>query len=380
MNSSLFANLDLASAALFIAPFAVVVNFVSFVHECGHLLVGRWCGVKAEAFSVGMGPELFGFTDRYGTRWRLSAIPIGGYVRFASDRSAASAGEGDGTARVDITQRAASLAAQPLPARAAIVAAGPAANLVAAILAFAGLAYFVGETIVPPRVGGIVAGSAAEASGLKPGDLIESVDGRPVAAFEDIANFVSLRPGQPVSLAIERGGRDITIVATPILTTLDTPAGRTRIGRLGITVSRNDVGVVTVRPDLIGALQLGFVRCWTIVAVTGDYAGRMVMGRVAPDQFSGPIGIARMSHAAASLGGAAFIELTAILSLSLCLTNLLPVPLLDGGHLLFYGIEAVRGRPLSRRTQEFGLRVGASLMLMLVLIVTVNDVRRLFES
>ena len=269
----------------------------------------------------------------------------------------------------NMSQRAASLAAQPLPARAAIVAAGPAANFVAAILAFAAIAYFVGETIVPPRVGGVVAGSPAEASGLRPGDLVKSVDGRPVAVFEDVANFVSLRPGQAITLVIERAGRDRAIVATPTLATSETPAGRAQIG-----------DVVTVRPGLVGALRFGFARCWTILAVTGDTVSRIATGRAAPDQFSGPVGIARMSHAAASLGIVAFIELAAILSLSLGLTNLLPVPMLDGGHLLFHAIEAARGRAVSRRSQEFGLRFGAALVLTLTLAVTVNDLRRLFES
>ena len=298
---------------------------------------------------------IFGFSDRR-------------HVRFASDGCD------------NMSQRAASLAAQPLPARAAIVAAGPAANFVAAILAFAAIAYFVGETIVPPRVGGVVAGSPAEASGLRPGDLVKSVDGRPVAVFEDVANFVSLRPGQAITLVIERAGRDRAIVATPTLATSETPAGRAQIGRLGITASKDTVDVVTVRPDLVGALRFGFARCWTILAVTSDTVRGIAMGRAAPDQFSGPVGIARMSHVAASLGIVAFIELAAILSLSLGLTNLLPVPMLDGGHLLFYAIEAARGRAVSRRSQEFGLRFGAALVLTLTLAVTVNDLRGLFES
>ncbi len=376
MHLHLFAFLHPLSAALFVAPFALVVSVVTFVHEFGHLIVGRWFGVKAETFSVGFGPELFGVTDRSGTRWRVSAIPIGGYVRFAGDQIFVSRpGPAEPT-----DGKATGLAAQPLPARAAIVAAGPVANFVAAVLIFSALSYFVGDVFVPPRVGGVVAGGAAEAAGLRPGDVIKSVDGRPVAAFEDIANFVSLRPGQPVALAVGRDGRDRTIVAIPTLTAVDTPAGRTRIGRLGITISRDSQGVVTVRPNLIGALRSGLARCWTIVAVTGDYASRIVTGRLAPDQLSGPIGIARMAHGAASFGFVAFVQLAAIISLSLGLTNLLPVPLLDGGHLMFTALEAVRGRPLGRRSQEWGLRAGAAMVLMLMLFVTANDLRRLFDA
>ena len=367
------------SAALFVAPFAAVVSVVAFVHELGHLLVGRWFGVRAETFSVGIGPELVGVTDRYGTRWRLSAIPVGGYVRFAGDRNAASAA---GAAPESAAGKggAAGLAAQPLPARAAIVAAGPAANVLAAILLFSGIAYFAGVTIVPARVGGVVPGGAAERSGFLPGDRIKSVDGRPAATFEDVANYVRLRAGEKIAFVIERAGRETTIVATPEAAALETPGGRVSVGRIGITASRDTVDVRTVRPSLAGALRAGFVRAWTVVGVTGDYASRIVTGRAAPDELAGPVGIARMSHAAASLGAAAFVELTALLSLSLALTNLLPVPMLDGGHLLFYAIEAARGRALSRRSQELGLRIGATLVLALVAAVTLNDLRRLFES
>ncbi len=366
--------MPLLSAVAYIAPFALVVSLVTLMHECGHLFVARWLGVKAEIFSVGFGPELFGFVDRFGTRWRLSAAPVGGYVRFAGD------GRADEPQGAETLQGAAGLAAQPLGARAAIVAAGPAANIIAAVLLFAAVAYFAGETIVPPRVGAVVAGGPAEAAGLRPGDLIKSLDGRPVAAFEDIVNFVSLRPNEPVAIAIDRGGREMKIVATPTLTTVETPAGRARIGRLGISISRSDDGVATVRPGLLGALGSGLARSWSIVAVTGDYVSRIATGRLAPDQLSGPVGIARMSHAAASVGFVAFVQLAAVVSLSLGLTNLLPVPLLDGGHLLFYMLEAARGRPLGRRSQEFGLRAGLALVLMLMVFVTANDLRRLFES
>ena len=375
MNQIVFAVSGAISAILFILPFAIVVGIVAFAHELGHFLVARWRRVQVEVFSIGMGPELFGFTDRYRTRWRLSAFPIGGYVRFAGDRNALSAPDDGAPAGV---QRA-SLAAQPLPARAAIVAAGPIASFAAAILAFSGLAYFVGETIVPPRVGGVVAGSAAEKSGFLPGDLVKSIDGRPVAVFQDISNFVSLRPGRAIAFVIERGGRETPLVATPTLTTIEFGGVRERVGRLGITPPLDSVDVLTVHPDLVGALRIGLARCWMIVGVTGDYVSQIAAGRAGADQLAGPIGIAQFSHAAASFGVVALINLAAMLSLSLGLVNLLPVPMLDGGHLLFYAIEGLRGKALSRRSQEFGLRIGVTLVLALTLLVTVNDLRRLFE-
>jgi regulator of sigma E protease len=367
-----------SSAAVLIGSFVLLLGAVVFVHEFGHFFIARLCGVKVEVFSIGMGPELIGRTDRRGARWRLSAIPVGGYVRFAGDRNAASVGDADALAAMSPAERRQTLAGQPLAARAAIVAAGPLANLIMAVIILSGLAYVYGDRILSPRVDAVVAGSPAEQAGFAPGDVVESINGRTVASFDDIVDIVTLRAGEALSVIVERDGRPLTLTATPTLTTIDTPMGPERAGRLGLAANATSVRVVY--PGPIGAVRSGLADSWRIVTETGEYLSRVVVGRSAPDQLSGPVRIAKMSGAAASLGLGAYIKLAAILSLSLGLMNLLPVPLLDGGHLMFYALEAARGRPLNRATQEVAMRVGAALVLSLMAFVTVNDIRSLLPG
>jgi len=369
---------DLWSSATLIVSFLLVLGVVVFVHEFGHFFVARRCGVKVEVFSIGMGPEVAGRTDRRGARWRLSAIPVGGYVRFAGDRDEASAPDEAALDAMSPDERGQTLAGQPVLARAAIVAAGPIANLVAAIVALSAIAYVYGDRFLPPRVDSVVAGSPAEQAGFAPGDVVESVNGRAIATFDDIIDIVTLRPGEPLRFVIDRGGNELTLTATPALTSIDTPAGAQRAGRLGLAASASSVQVIYPTP--LGAVRSGLSDSWRIVAVTGDYLSRVVTGRSAPDQLSGPVRIAKMSGAAASLGLVALAKLAAILSLSLGLMNLLPVPMLDGGHLLFYAIEAARGRPLSPAAQAIGLRFGAALVVALMAFVTFNDIRSLFAG
>jgi regulator of sigma E protease len=368
----------LSSGAVLIGSFVLLLGAVVFIHEFGHFFVARLCGVKVEVFSIGMGPELIGRTDRLGARWRLSAIPVGGYVRFAGDRNAASASDADAFDAMPESERRLTLAGQPLAARAAIVAAGPLANLAMAVVVLSGLAYVYGDRILSPRVDSVVAGSPAEQAGFAPGDVIESINGRTVSSFDDIVDIVTLRAGEALSVVVERDGRPLTLTATPALTTIDTPVGPERAGRLGIAAYATSVRLVY--PGPIGAVRSGFADSWRIVAATGEYLSRVVVGRSAPDQLSGPVRIAKMSGAAAELGIGAFIKLAAILSLSLGLMNLLPIPLLDGGHLAFYAIEAARGRPLNRATQEVALRVGAALVVSLMVFVTINDIRSLLPG
>jgi regulator of sigma E protease len=367
-----------SGAAVLIGSFVLLLGAVVFVHEFGHFFVARLCGVKVEIFSIGMGPELIGRTDRRGARWRLSMIPVGGYVRFAGDRNAASASDADALAAMPESERRLTLAGQPLAARAAIVAAGPLANLMMAVLILSGLAYVYGERILSPRVDAVVARSAAAEAGFAPGDVVESINGRTVASFDDIVDIVTLRAGEALSVVVERDGRPLTLTATPTLTTIDTPMGAERAGRLGIAANASSVRIVY--PGPLGAVRSGLADSWRIVAETDEYLSRVVVGRSAPDQLSGPVRIAKMSGAAASLGLGAFIKLAAILSLSLGLMNLLPVPLLDGGHLMFYALEAARGRPLNRATQEVAMRVGAALVVSLMVFVTVNDIRSLLPG
>jgi regulator of sigma E protease len=369
---------SLWGAVVLIGSFLLVLGAVVFIHEFGHFFVARRCGVKVEVFSIGMGPEVVGRTDKRGARWRLSAIPIGGYVRFAGDRDAASAPDEDALSAMSPAERRQTLAGQPVLARAAIVAAGPFANLAMAVVVFSVIAYAYGERFLPPRADAVVAGSVAEQAGFAPGDVVESVNGRRIASFDDIIDIVTLRAGESLSFVVDRGGHEVTLTATPALTSIDTPAGAQRAGRLGLVANASSAQVIYPTP--LGALESGLADSWRIIAVTGDYVSRVVTGRSSADQLSGPVRIAKMSGAAASLGFVALLKLAAILSLSLGLTNLMPIPMLDGGHLLFYAIEAVRGRPLSRAAQAFSLRLGAALVVSLMLFVTFNDIRSLFAG
>jgi len=377
MSAISFVFANLWTMVAFILPFIGVLAAIVFVHEFGHFAVGRACGAAAEVFSIGMGPEVLGFTDRAGVRWRLSAIPVGGYVRFRGDRNAASLPAG-ASSPVGAVEQNGTLSGRPLLARAAIVVAGPVANIVFAIAVFSGLAYDYGLTSLEPRVGGIVAASAAERAGFEKGDVVKSAGGAQVTAFSDIVNAVTGRPGEPIAFIVERSGQDVRLVATPAMMTVETPFGAQRVGRLGLTASTDPADVRTTFPSALEAMRFGFSQSLAIVSASANYIGKLALGRVSAEQLSGPVGIVQMSHHAASHGFATLIDLAAMLSLSLGVMNLLPIPMLDGGHLLFYAIEAARGgRALSIRAQEYGLRAGAVFVLALTLLATINDLWRL---
>lgn len=359
----------------YLLPFLFVLTIVVFVHELGHFLVGRWCGVDVKTFSIGFGRELFGFNDRHGTRWRFALIPLGGYVKFSGDADASSAPDDDAVGRMSAQERARSLPAQSLGERAAIVAAGPVANFLLAILIFAGSAFFFGKQVLIPRVDAVVAGSAAERAGLKAGDIVIAIDGQKVASFSDMQRIVSTRPEERLEVSIERDGGTVTLPVTPALTEMKTQLGTQRIGVIGVRASPRPEDWKVQRFGLLESTKAGFVETWFVVTRTYDYIAKLVTGRESTDQLSGPIRIAQVSGIVASNGGLlGLINLAAILSVSIGLMNLVPVPMLDGGHLLFYLYEAVRGRPLSPRAQEIGFRVGLALVLMLMLFVTWNDI------
>lgn len=359
----------------YLLPFLFVLTIVVFVHELGHFLVGRWCGVDVKTFSIGFGRELFGFNDRHGTRWRFALIPLGGYVKFSGDADAASAPDDAAVNRMSAQERARSFPAQSLGERAAIVAAGPIANFLLAILIFAGSAFFFGKQVLIPRVDAVVAGSAAEKAGLKAGDIVIAIDGQRVTSFSDMQRIVSTRPDERLEVQVERDGGTVTLPVTPALTEMKTQLGIQRIGVIGVKASPRPEDWQTQRFGLLESTKAGFVETWFVVTRTYDYIAKLVTGRESTDQLSGPIRIAQVSGIVASNGGLlGLINLAAILSVSIGLMNLVPVPMLDGGHLLFYVYEALRGRPLSPRAQEIGFRVGLALVLMLMLFVTWNDI------
>ena len=362
----------------FVVPFLFVLTLVVFFHELGHFLIARWCRVKVLVFSIGFGPELFGFNDRHNTRWKISAVPLGGYVKFFGDDNAASVPDQAALAQMTEQERQASFIYQPVARRAAIVVAGPLANFVLAVAIFASLFLIFGKPSTSPRVDAVQPGSAAESAAFKPGDLVLTIDGRPIESFPDMQQIVSMSAGQTLVFEVERGGIRVTLKATPALKEIKDRFGNVhRQGILGITRSPSpeDAHFQPVGP--LKALQLGAERTWFVAERTLSYIGGVISGRETADQLGGPIRIAQVSGQVATEGLASLFSLAAVLSVSIGLLNLFPVPLLDGGHLLFYGIEAVRGKPLSERAQEVGFRIGLAIVVMLMIFATYNDILHL---
>jgi regulator of sigma E protease len=360
----------------YVVPFLFVLTIVVFFHELGHFLVARWAGVKVLTFSIGFGPELIGFNDRSGTRWKLAAIPLGGYVKFYGDDNAASVPDQEAIGQMTEAERRDSFFYKSVPKRAAIVAAGPIANFILAIVIFAGVFTLYGKQASPARVDTVQPGSAAEAAGFKPADLILTINGKTVETFTDMQRIVSAAAGEVLIIEIDRGGVRSTLQATPKLTEIKDNFGNVhRMGVLGITGAREPP--VPVNP--LAAIKLGVDETWFVIDRTLSYIGGVVVGKESADQLGGPIRIAQVSGQVATAGFVALIHLAAVLSISIGLLNLFPIPLLDGGHLLFYAIEAIRGRPLSERAQEYGFRFGLAVVLLLMIFATYNDLLHLFS-
>ena len=365
----------------YIIPFLFVLTIVVFFHELGHFLVARWNGVKVLTFSLGFGPELAGFNDRHGTRWKLSAIPLGGYVKFFGDESEASTPSSETLSAMTAEERAGSFHHKKVGARAAIVAAGPIANFLLAIVIFTCLFTFFGKPSTTARVDKVEAGSAADKAGFQAGDIVTSINGTAIGSFSEMQRMVGTRAGEQLNFTIKRGESSLQLQGTPQQREVKDSFGNVhRLGVLGITRATNPGDTVTERVDPATALVLGVKETWFVVERTMAYIGGIFTGREAADQVGGPIRIAQISGQVATIGVAALIHLAAVLSISIGLLNLFPVPLLDGGHLLFYAVEAVRGRPLSDRAQEMGFRIGLGLVLMLMVFATYNDILHLAAS
>lgn len=357
----------------YVVPFVAVLSTVVFVHELGHFVVGRWCGVKIDAFSLGIGPEIFGFDDRRGTHWRLALFPVGGYVKFHGDANGASVPDVEGAAAMPAAEQALTLQGQRVGNRAAIVAAGPIANFLLAIAIFSSLYYFNGEQVLQPRVASVVEGSAAEQAGFKAGDFVLAIDGRGVTSFKDMSNAIITSPDVALAFEVERAGTKLTIVAAPKSRVEDTNIGRQRFGQLGLRGSQDPADLRQVEYNPAEALARGLRETWFWVDNTGTSIKRLVTGKASADQISGPIQIARVSGEIAKVSIGGLITLIAILSVSIGLLNLLPVPMLDGGHLMFYAYEALRGRPMNERVQEIGFRFGIAAVAALMLFAVSND-------
>lgn len=353
----------------YIVPALIVLTVLVFVHEMGHYLVARWNGVRIETFSIGFGPELFGWNDRHGTRWKVSAVPLGGYVKMFGDADPSSM---PGADLPDMTEaeRAVSFHHKRLPQRAAVVAAGPIANFIFAIAVWAALFATVGQQFTAPDIGQVQPGSAAEAAGLKAGDVILAIDGHNVASFEDVSQIVLLNPGSPMTVKVRRGTEELTLDATPRITELtDRFGNQYRVARLGI-VGR---GITYIRRNPISAVGWAADEAMDVTTGILKSVEQMVTGRRAADEVGGPLSILKVSGEVAQGGVLPLLGLMALLSVNLGLINLFPIPVLDGGHLLFYAAEAIRGRPLGQRAQEYGFRLGLALVLTLMVFATWND-------
>lgn len=451
----------------YVVPFLAVLTVIVFVHEMGHYLVARWNGVAIQTFSIGFGKELFGWDDKHGTRWRLSAIPLGGYVRFVGDMNAASTPDDDVIANASPQLAPRLFANKNVWQRISVVAAGPVANIILTFVILYALLLGYGRYTVPPVVGEVVVGSVAEEAGIEPGDTFNSVDGYTVRGFEDFQRLIATSPERPVTINLDRDGRAETIILTPEAMEVEDRFGNKqrvgsvgvypyvllpvvgsvvvgsvaeaagiqvgdifqsvngqsvrdfedfqrlivaspeqavsivleragqrqtvsivpeavdiedrdgnsqRIGRIGISPAEPDGPEVTLyRPGPIEAVGMTFEEISFITQRTAAFLGDFFVGRGDVEQLGGPIKVAKVSGEVATLGIVALINLTALLSLNIGIFNLLPVPMLDGGHLLYYLVEAVRGRPLSMKVQEIGFRFGFVLVLALMVFTLFND-------
>ncbi|APH72478.1 RIP metalloprotease RseP [Aquibium oceanicum] len=358
-----------------IVPFLFVLTVVVFVHEMGHYLVGRWCGIGVSAFSIGFGPELIGFNDSHGTRWKLSAIPLGGYVKFVGDMTATSQPHPDDIDQLSEEDRARAFHLQPVWKRFATVLAGPLFNFLLTIAVFAVMFSIYGRYVAEPMVAEVREGSPAAAAGIQPGDRFVMVDGNRVETFGDVQRYVTGRAGDPIAFVMLRDGSEVELTATPeLVEQTDAMGNVVKIGIIGV-VNNQEVG----QPRMIEygpaeALGEAVAETGHIIVRTGQFLRRFVAGREDRCQLGGPVKIADMAGRAASMGFEWLVQLVALLSVGIGVLNLLPIPPLDGGHLVFYAIEAVRRKPVSERVMDAFYRAGLFLVLAFMAFVFWNDI------
>ncbi|MBU0554571.1 MAG: M50 family metallopeptidase [Alphaproteobacteria bacterium] len=353
-----------------VLAFLLVIGPLVFVHEMGHYLVGRWFGVHAETFSIGFGKELFAWHDKRGTRWRLAALPLGGYVKFAGDMNAASQSDSSWL-ELPPHERNRTFQSKSVGQRALIVLAGPLINLIFAALILGGFAYAYGENVTPADVTAVETGSAADRAGILPGDKIRAVDGTPVELFGELRQIIVTKlPGEEVTLKVERGdtSREIPVTIGEMVQ-VDRFGNEYRYGALGV----RSLESVSRPVSLLEAPLVGVRRTGELIGMMASGLVDIITGRRSLEELGGPLKIAQISGEQAALGPEALIAFIALISINLGFINLLPIPMLDGGHLFFYGIEAIQRRPVSPRFQEMAFRSGLALLLGLMIFVTLND-------
>jgi regulator of sigma E protease len=359
----------LSSVGTYVVPFLIILSVVVFVHELGHYLIARHNGVRIQVFSIGFGPELFGVTDRSGTRWKVSAVPLGGYVKMHGDADATSS-----TIDLSALPDPDSFPAKTVWQRMAIVVAGPLANFVFAMIALALLFATVGRPFTPAEVGEVRPESPAATAGLLPGDRILAVDGGAVESFEQLRVIVRDHPDDTRTFTSGRGDETLDLPITPLLTEIEDRFGQVhRIGLIGVSRS----GVEFKRSNPVYAAVEGVSETFNLIGGTLYAIGEMIVGSRTTEELGGPLRIAQMSGEIAKDGAVPMIWFAAVLSINLGLINLFPIPMLDGGHLVMYGIEAARGRPLTERSQEMAFRFGLALVIMLMMVATWNDLVQL---
>lgn len=365
---------NLGSGLFTAAAFLFVLSIVVVIHELGHFQVARWCGVKVDEFAMGFGREIVGWHDKKGTRWRINWIPLGGYVKFMDDSNGASMPDAAAIEAMTPEQRATSFHAKPLWQRAAVIVAGPLANFILAIGILAGIFMSYGVPTTPAMVDEVIDGGAAFKAGLKAGDKVVAIDGKVIESFSDLQRIVSSNPDVQLQLTYLRGGEKNTVQLTPERKEIpDGFGGTMRLGMLGIKRANVATDWTYKRYGFFDAIGLGVTESIYFVERNLSYIRDIFIGREKADQLGGPIRIADAAGKVASAGIVPLLHLTAMISLSVGLFNLFPIPPLDGGHLLFYGAEAIRRRPLSEATQGVGFRVGLAFILMLAIFAFWND-------
>ena len=357
----------------YVVPFLVILTVLVFVHELGHYWVARRNGVRIEVFSIGFGKEIWGWNDQLGTRWRLSLIPVGGYVRFFGEPGAEGSID-ESLKQMAPEERAVAFHSKTVGQRFAIVVAGPAANFLFAFILLVGLYMTVGQPFTPAEVMNVMPGSAAEESGIRTGDRIVRIDGDEIERFEELRSIIGLSAGRTLTIVVIRDGVEIALQVTPRLTEVTDSFGNTQmIGQLGVA----RVGTEFRRLGPLGASWSAIKQTSAIIGLTVNALGQIITGSRSLRELSGPVKIAQMSGKVAEFGVVNVIGFMILLSINLGLINLFPIPILDGGHLMFYAIEAIRGKPVGERAQDYGNRIGLAFVLTLMIVVTWNDLTQL---
>jgi regulator of sigma E protease len=374
-----------------VASFVVVLSVVVFVHELGHFQVARWFKVKVDSFSIGFGPEILARTDKHGIRWRLSVLPLGGYVKFTGDKDEASTPD---FSQPKVDKSSGLLYAQPVGVRAAVVAAGPAANFIFAILIFALFYGFLGETVQRPVISGVLPGGAAVAAGIKAGDQVTEINGKKIDDFKQLQNIIMVSGGQELHVKVKRGEETLPITVTPKIVARETPFGdKETQGLLGIETRFTKDTIVHLTYNPVTAVGRACKQTWSVVTTQVDFIAALLRGGMSAGHLSGPLGIGQIAGKVAQNGidvagpdagaievaesvAVSLIQLMAVLSISIGFMNLLPLPVLDGGHLVFYAAEALRGKPVPEKVQAVSFRIGLACLLSLFVFATFQDLER----